>query len=191
MKKVVYLSLTLLLASLLICCKDTTSGFSPGTADERITGTWQLVERRFQKDSLQIIDKDTTVIVRDTSSVLISGVLVKRDTLITTRQVTRTTRNLTIDTTLRYTASSQQTLSFDTDGKLTARGSQMTYYNPIKYFRIDKTYPDSLFIDFFISTNGATVPFRQGLSIQQDMLMLKPNCGDPEHPCYSKFVRVK
>lgn len=189
MKKVVYLSLTLLLASLLIQCKDTTSSFSPGTADERITGTWQLVERRFQKDSLQIIDKDTTVIVQDTSSVLINGVLVKRDTLITTRQVTRTTRNLTIDTTQRYPATSQQTLTFNTDGKLTAAGSQMTYYSPIRYFRIDKTYPDSLLVDFFISTNGATVPFRQGLSIQQDVLMLKPNCGD--FRCYSKFVRVK
>lgn len=189
MKKVVYLSLTLLLASLLIQCKDTTSSFSPGTADERITGTWQLVERRFQKDSLQLIDKDTTVVVRDTSSVLINGVLVKRDTLISTRQVTRTTRNLTIDTILRFPTTPPQTLTFNTDGKLSATGSQMTYYSPIKYFRIDKTRPDSLLVDFFISTNGATVPFRQGLSIQQDVLMLKPNCGGV--PCYSKFTRVK
>ncbi len=188
MKNVVYLSLTLFLASLLITCKDRTANFSPGEADSRIAGTWQLVERRFQKDSVQIIDKDTIITRRDTSTVLVGGVPVKRDTLISTRQVTRTTRNLTIDTVQRYPSTPLQTLTFDTDGKLTARGNQMTYYNPIRYFRVDKTYPDSLFVDFFISTNGATVPFRQGLDVQPDVLMLKPNC---ERPCYSKFVRVK
>ena len=188
MKNVFYLSFGLFLASLLINCKDTTSGFSPGAGDPRITGTWRLVERRFQKDSVQIIDRDTTIIRRDTGTIYRDGKPIKFDTLNKSKTTYRTSRNLTIDTTQQYSASPPQTITFDTDGKLSVNGSQMTYYTATKYYRVDATYPDSLFLNLFINTNRANVALKQGLKIQGDILTLLPFC---ERPCYSKFARVK
>ncbi len=187
MKNVVYLTLTLFLASLLIDCKDTTSGFSPGAGDPRITGTWRLVERRFQKDSVQIIDRDTVITRRDTGTIYRDGKAIKFDTLNKSKTTYRTTRNLTIDTTLYYSATPPQTITFNSDGQLSVDGSQMTYYTATKYYRVDATYPDSLFLKLYINTNRANVAFQQGLKIQGDMLTLLPFCD----PCYSKFIRVK
>ncbi|QJW92455.1 hypothetical protein HNV11_22340 [Spirosoma taeanense] len=155
----------LVLAGFLVTCKDTAPVFSPGASDPRVTGTWQLVERRFLKDSLYTIRQDTTTITRDTSFF-----------------VTR-----------RYAPASPQTLTFATDGKLSAYGTEMTYYYPINYFRVDSTF-DGLGVDLFITTNRATVPFRQGVAFQGDTLVLLPKCYrrdqcDPEH--YLKFIRVR
>ena len=176
-KTLLFLLLTLSLAGVLIECKDTNSEFSPGTGDPRITGTWQLYERRYPKDSTYSIriKRDSAEIRRDTSRVKLDSIYVRRDT--------------SFYTTKRYARTSPQTLTFDADGKLSGNGTEMTYYYPTKYYRVDKTYPDSLFIDFFISTNRANVPVRQGLEFRQDTLVLKPRCDDP--PCYSKLLRVR
>ncbi|MFD2938150.1 hypothetical protein [Spirosoma flavum] len=188
MKKAFYISLTLLLASLLIKCKDTNNGFSPGPGDPRITGTWQLVERYFSKDSANSVLTVNLVTRQDSILVTVGNQVVKRDTLITTYDTIYVRRDTSFYTTKRYASIPPQTLTFDADGKLTASGSEMTYYNPIKYFLVDKTYPDSLFIDFFISTNRANVPVQQGLEFRLDTLMLEPRC---DQKCYSKFVRVR
>ena len=188
MKKIVYLPLILLLASLLIKCKDTNASFSPGPGDSRITGTWQLVERYFSKDSSKSILTENLSTRHDTILVTIGNQVVKKDTAITVKDTVFIRRDTSFFTTQRYPVNPPQTLTFTDDGKLVANGPEMTYYYPIKYFRVDATYPDSLFIDFFITTNRANVPVRQRLSVQQDMLTLLPNC---EGGCYSKFVRVK
>jgi hypothetical protein len=189
-KKAFYLSLTLLLASLLIECKDTTASFSPGPGDPRITGTWQLVERYFSKDSTKSVLTIVPVSRHDTILVTVGNQVVKRDTLIPGIDTVFVRRDTSFYSTQRYPATPPQTLTFGTDGKLTASGSQMTYYNPIRYFRVDNTYPDSLFINFFINTNQATVAFQQRLLVQQDVLMLLSNCNQAT-PCYSKFMRVQ
>ncbi len=188
MKKTVYLSLALLLASLLIKCKDTNAGFSPGPGDSRITGTWQLVERHFSKDSAKSVLTVNLSTRHDSVLVTIGNQVVKKDTVITKKDTVFVRRDTSFFTTQRYPLNPLQTLTFNDDGKLVASGPEMTYYNPIKYFRVDTTYPDSLFIDFYITTNRATVPVRQRLSIQPGMMTLLPNCAGG---CYSKFVRVK
>lgn len=168
--------LFLILAGLFSECKNNTVEFSPGAGDPRITGTWQLYERRFSKDSIYTIrvKRDSLAIVRDTSKVKSDSIYIRRDT--------------SFFTTKRYLSAPPQTLTFDTDGKLAGSGPEMTYYGPIKYYRVNKTYPDSLFVDFFISTNRANVPFQQGLEFRKDTLVLKPRC---DQPCYSKLLRVR
>ncbi|WP_227687005.1 hypothetical protein [Spirosoma arboris] len=91
-----------------------------------------------------------------------------------------------VDSIRTYTANQPQTLTFNTDGKLSANGADMSYYYPIKYFRVDSTIQDGLGINLYITTNRATVPFRQGVAFRGDTLMLLPRC----ERCYSKFVRV-
>ncbi|GAB4036609.1 hypothetical protein [Spirosoma jeollabukense] len=177
MKKVLYLSLALFLASLLITCKEKNADFSPGTVDSRLTGSWQLYERRFSKDSIlysYVQQKDST---RNKDSIYVVTI----DTI-------RVSRDTSFYTTKRYPSAPPQTLTFGTDGTLSRNGTEMTYYAPIKYYRIDPTYPDNLFINFFISTNRANVPFLQGLEFKKDTLLLKPFC---EQYCYSKFLRVR
>lgn len=118
--------------------------------------------------------RDSLAIVQDTSRIKSDSVYIRRDT--------------TFYTTKRYGSPVPQTLSFDANGGLTNNGTEMTYYAPIKYFRINQTYPDSLLIDFFINTNRANVSFRQGLEFRRDTLVLKPRC---DRPCYSKLLRVR
>lgn len=190
MKNVLYLSFALLLACLLIECKDKTASFNPGPGDTRITGTWQLAERYFLKDSVKSVLTVNLVTRRDTISTVVGNQIVKRDTLITQNDTVFIRRDTSFYTIQRYPTRPPQTLTFGSDGSLSASGTEMTYYNPIKYFRVDTTYPDSLSINFFINTNGATVPFKQRLVVQQDMLMLLTNCNQAA-PCYSKFVRAK
>ena len=190
MKNTVYLSLILLLACLLIDCKDTTTSFSPGPGDSRVTGTWRLVERYYSKDSVKSILTEVLVSRRDCVLVTVGGQLIKKDSLITEKDTVFVKRDTSFYTTKYYATTPAQTLTFGTDGQLTPSGSEMTYYAPIKYYRVDATYPDSLFVNFFINTNRATIPFRQRLLVQQDMLMLLTNCNQTL-PCYSKFVRVK
>lgn len=187
-KKIVYLSLSLLLASLLIDCKDTATNFSPGPGDSRVTGTWQLVERYYLKDSTKSV-LTKVVVTRDTS-ILVGNPPVKKDTVINGIDTVFVRRDTSFYTTKRYATAPAQTLTFGTDGQLTPNGSEMTYYTSTKYYRVDTTYPDSLFINFFINTNRATIPVRQRLVVQQDVLMLLTNCNQTL-PCYSKFVRVK
>ncbi|MBD2703623.1 hypothetical protein IC229_23465 [Spirosoma sp. BT702] len=199
MKKVFYLSLTLFIVTLLASCKETAPVFSPGESDPRITGTWQLIERRFSKDSTYSFQTINTITrsPADTTVKVIggSGTTVKWDTVVTNGVTTYTRRDTlyvrrdtSYYTTRRYPTSQPQTLTFDASGQLSASGPEMTYYNPIKYYRIDKTFPDSLSIDFFIYTNRANVPFRQGLAFRKDTLVLQPQC---EQRCYSKFIRVR
>lgn len=190
MKKVLYLSLTLLLTTLLIECKESDANFSPGASDPRITGTWRLVERLYPVivndtliDSVSVGDYykiDSTFV---NNQYVIDSVLVKahfeKDTIITTKSVDRTGH---------YSDRLPQTLTFNTDGKLSAKGDTMSYYYPIKYFLVDKTYPDSLFLNLYITTNRANVYFQQGLKFNADTMLLQPRC---ERRCYSKFVRVK
>lgn len=190
MKKTVYLSLALLLASLLIECKDTATSFSPGPGDSRITGTWQLVERYFLKDSVNSVLTEVLVSRRDSVLVTVGGQVIKKDSLITEKDTVFVKRDTSFYTTKQYPPTPTQTLTFGTDGQLTPGGSEMTYYAPIKYYRVDATYPDSLFINFFVNTNRTTIAFRQRMLVQQDMLMLLTNCNQTQ-PCYSKFVRVK
>jgi hypothetical protein len=188
-KKVLYLSLSLLLITLLIECKEA-NDFSPGASDSRITGTWRLAERRFpiNKDSLLI---DSTLVQGQyvIDSTFVNGQYVK-DSVFVKEHYRKDSLSITksIDTTLYYSTSSSQTLTFDANGKLSANGNEMSYYFPIKYFRVDTTYPDSLFLSLYVTTNRANVFFQQGLKFKADTLLLLPRC---ERLCYSKFVRLK
>ena len=187
-KKVLYLSLVLFLTALLIECKENTD-FSPGASDPRIAGTWQLIERRYPVDSAYYL-KDTIVVqgAYMLDSTLVNGQYVKDSVFVPTHNVIDSIKvTKSVDSTRVYPTNPKQTLTFGTDGKLSANGTEMTYYSPIKYFRLDTTYRDSLFIDFFISTNRANVLFQQGLTVQGNTLMLLPRC---DRLCYSKFVRV-
>lgn len=165
-----------LLAGLLPACTSRSTEFSPGPSDTRLTGTWQLYERRFSKDSTYTfrIKRDSLSIVQDTSRIKSDSIYIRRDT--------------TFYTTRRYPVAIPQTLSFDTDGKLTYAGTEMTYYAPYPHYRINKTYPDSLLIDLVINTNGANVAVRQGLEFRRDTLVLKPRC---DQPCYTKLLRTR
>jgi hypothetical protein len=188
-KKVLYLSLSLLLTTLLIECKETNE-FSPGASDARITGTWRLVERRYPVDSAYyLIDSVFVKGAYVVDSTFTNGHYVK-DTVFVNDHYQRDSVKVSksVDSVRTYSANPAQTLTFSADGKLSANGAEMSYYYPIKYFRVDSTSSDSLGINLFITTNRATVPFRQGVSFQGDILMLLPRC---ERPCYSKFIRVK
>ena len=170
------LSLTLLLTGLFPACTNRNAEFPPGPTDARLTGTWQLYERRFSKDSTYTIriKRDSLAIVRDTSRIKSDSIYLRRDT--------------TFYTTRRYSGAVPQTLSLDTDGKLTYAGTEMTYYAPYQHYRLDKAYPDSLLIDLIIYTNGANITVRQGLEFRRDTLVLKPRC---DQPCYSKLLRTR
>lgn len=153
-------SLFLVVAGFFAGCKDPNQGFSPGAGDPRIVGTWRLYERRFPKDSTYSIRQDTTTIIRDTAYYV----------------------------TKRYPVTPPQTLTFDSDGKLSANGTEMTYYYPIHYFRVDSTFQDRLGVSLYISTNRANIPFRQQVAFVRDTLVLSQRC---EKPCYLKFLRVR
>ncbi|QHV95509.1 hypothetical protein [Spirosoma endbachense] len=170
-------SVCLLVVGFLADCKDPYQDFSPGAGDPRITGTWQLYERQFPKDSLLytrnytygviIVDKREVKVVRDST-------LTSRDTLFFARR--------------RYGAVPAQTLTFAPDGKLTASGDEMSYYNPIKLYDVDSTEQDGLGVKLYVNTNRANQYFRQGVLFKQDTLLLRPKCdGD----CYLKFFRVR
>lgn len=156
----------LVLTGFLTCCKNTSAEFSPGASDPRIRGVWHLYERRFIKDSVYSVKIDTVVTTRDTSFYSLK----------------------------RYSSTNPQSLSFGDDGKLTAVGNEMTYYKSIQYFRVDSTPLYRLAINLFVSTNGANVPFREGLEFRQDTLVLKPQYieGLPwNEGYYLKLVRVR
>lgn len=142
----------------------------------RLAGTWQLYERRFPKDSSYTlrVKRDSLAIVRDTSKIKSDSLYIRRDTSFYTNK--------------RYSAAPPQTLTFSADGSLSGSGTEMTYYAPIKNYLVDKTYPDSLSVNFYISTNRARVAFQQGLEFRQDTLVLLPHC---DQPCYSKLLRVR
>lgn len=171
------ISICLLCIGLLTDCNDSKYAFSPGAGDPRITGTWQLYERQFPKDStlytknysyqVVVVDKRNVRVVRDST-------LTSRDTSFYARR--------------RYRANPAQTLSFGTDGTLTASGDEMTYYTSTKHFRVDSTQQDGLGVSLYVNTNGANQYFRQGVSFQRDTLLLKPKC---EGNCYLKLYRVR
>ena len=156
------LGLCLVIAGFVVGCKDSNQGFSPGAGDPRIVGTWRLYERRFPKDSTYSVRRDTTVIIRDTSYYV----------------------------TKRYSGTPLQTLTFGSDGNLSANGSEMTYYYPIHYFRVDSTVQGSLGVNLYITTNRANVPFRQQIEFSRDTLVLKQSC-DINQLCYLKLLRVR
>ena len=156
--------LLLILTAFLAGCKSTNQEFSPGAGDSRIVGTWQLLERRFPRDSVYTVRQDTTISTRDTSFYV----------------------------TKRYPTIPPQTLTFSSDGKLSASGTELTYYYPIRYFRVDSTLRDSLGVklgvNLYITTNRANVPFQQRVEFLRDTLVLKQQC---EQPCYLKFLRLQ
>ena len=149
------LGLFLVIAGFFVGCKDTNKEFSPGAGDPRVVGTWRLVERRFPKDSTYSVRRDSISTTRDTSYYVTNS----------------------------YPVAPPQTLTFGSDGKLSASGSEMTYYYPIRYFRVDSTV-----VTLYINTNHANVPFRQQVSFQNDTLKLSQSC---DKPCYLKFLRVR
>lgn len=161
-------------------CKDTSPTFSPGAGDSRIVGTWQLHERRFPKDSTYRVPAYATR--PDT-------VITNQDTVYTTRPDTLSVlRDTSFYVTRRYAGLRPQTLTFDSDGNLSTDGSEMTYYTPIRQFRVDSTVDEGLGINLFINTNGANVSFRQKVSFVRDTLILSQRC---DQPCYLKLVRLR
>ena len=184
MKKVFSLAVSLLLVTLFVTCKENTAEFSPGAGDARITGTWQLVERKFPVNVDSMVTDSFLVQAHYEIDSITKDSVYKPDYY--KKTVVKLTRS--VDSTLRYPAAPPQTLTFGTDGKLSANGSEMSYYFPIHYFRVDSTIQDGLGVNLYINTNRATVPFRISLSFQGDNLLLLPRC---ERSCYSKFVRVK
>lgn len=182
----------LLLQTLLVACNDPNPAFSPGSADSRIVGTWRLVERRFQRDSAFSVLTIVPGIRPDSVVVKGSNPPVKKDTLIPVRDTVFVRRDTSFYTTRRYAATPPQTLTFGPDGQLTAEGSEMSYYFPITYFRVDSTAGEGqnpfLGVSLFINTNRANVAFRQGVALRRDTLELLPRC---EQPCYLRFVRVR
>lgn len=165
----------------LLACKEPAPTYPTGPGDARITGTWQLVARRFQKDSSFSVLDITRTPLRDSVTIItrLDTIFVRRDT--------------SFYTTKRYLANLPQTLTFGSDGLLTASGSEMTYYYPIKAFRVDSledvtTGNAFLGVSLFLTTNRATVSFRQGVRFGRDTLTLLPRC---EQECYLKFIRVR
>ncbi|MDB5239680.1 MAG: hypothetical protein JWP57_305 [Spirosoma sp.] len=156
----ILLSLFLAIAWASSGCKDANQGFSPGPGDPRIVGTWRLYERRFPKDSTYSVRRDTITTFRDTSYYV----------------------------TKRYPVTPSQTLTFLPDGSLSASGTEMTYYYPIRHFRVDSTFQDSLGVNLYINTNHANVPLRQRVAFLNDTLVLKQRC---DQPCYLKLLRVR
>jgi len=182
-----------LLQTGLLACKEPAPTYPTGTGDARIIGTWQLAERRFPKDSSFSVLTTTPSLRRDTSTVIINGQPVKRDTTITRIDTIFVRRDTSFYTTKRYSVAQPQTLTFNTDGSLEASGSEMTYYYPIRAFRVDSledvnTGNASLGVSLFLTTNRASVSFRQGVQFGRDTLTLNPRC---EQPCYLKLVRVR
>ena len=178
----------------LLACKEAASTYPTGAGDARITGTWQLVERRFQKDSAFSVLSTVSVSLRDSvTSVTSTGQIIKRDTTIYRTDTIFVRRDTSFYTTRRYPSTPPQTLTFGTDGLLSASGADMTYYYPIKAFRVDSlenidTGLATLGVSLFLTTNRATVSFRQGVSFGRDTLKLLPRC---EQECFLKFVRVR
>jgi hypothetical protein len=84
-------------------------------------------------------------------------------------------------------------LSFSDDGSLISVGSEMSYYNSIRFFRVDSTAQNGLALTLFISTNRANIPFRQGVEFRRDTLVLKPqNLGGAwSNDSYLKFLRAR
>lgn len=164
----------------IIGCKETNQAFTPGAGDSRIVGTWQLHERRFPKDSTYRVPAYSTR--PDT-------IITNQDTLYTTRPDTiYVTRDTSFYITRHYPALQPQTLTFDSDGNLSTNGSEMTYYTPIRQFRVDSTLDEGLGVNLFINTNGANVSFRQRVSFVRDTLILSQRC---DQPCYLKLLRVR
>ncbi|WP_338874186.1 hypothetical protein WBJ53_01005 [Spirosoma sp. SC4-14] len=158
-------------------CQDAYKDFSPGAGDPRIVGTWQLIERRYPADSMLY-----------TLNINYSTVIVGQREVKVIRDTTISSRDTSFYATRVYAPTIPQTLSFEADGKLTATGDQMTYYNPIKYYKVDSTYQDGLGVNLYISTNRANQYFRQGVAFGRDTLLLQPRCEDN---CYLKLVRVR
>lgn len=182
-----------LLLQTLLACKDTDASFSPGAGDSRITGTWRLVERRFQKDSAFSVLTEVNGTRPDSVLVKGSNPPEYKDTVIAVRDTVFVRRDTSFYTTRRYPAAPPQTLTFGTDGQLSAEGTEMSYYYPIKYFRVDSTAGEGqspfLGVSLFISTNRANVAFRQGVAFRRDTLELLPRCETER--CYLRFVRVR
>lgn len=151
-----FLIFLLSLGMLLSCNSPET--ISTGPADGRVAGTWRLVERRYLKDSLYTVKIDTIVQTRDTSYLTVR----------------------------RYAATPAQTLTFASDGTLSASGSEMSYYFPMHSFRVDTSYPDSLFMNFYITSNRATTFSRQQLRFRNDTMLFVPS-----NEAYSKFLKVR
>lgn len=181
MRKPAFLLIALLAATRIFTgCKDSTTAFSPGAGDSRIVGTWQLHERRFPKDSTYRVPAYSTR--PDT-------IITNRDTLYTTRPDTLSVlRDTSFYVTRRYAGLRPQTLTFDSNGNLSTSGSEMTYYTPIRQFRVDSTFDEGLGVNLYINTNGANVSFRQKVSFVRDTLILSQRC---DQPCYLKLLRIR
>jgi len=147
----------LLSLGMLLGC-NSPEAISTGPTDGRVAGTWRLVERRYLKDSLYTVKIDTIVQTRDTSYLTVR----------------------------RYAATPAQTLTFASDGTLSASGSEMSYYFPMHSFRVDTSYPDSLFMNFYITSNRATTFSRQQLRFRNDTMLFVPS-----NEAYSKFLKVR
>lgn len=194
-KYVLSLSAFFLLVGFLTSCKDTYQSYSPGPGDRRITGTWQLAERRFPTDSVYYaIDSVLVAKYYRKDSVFVAGKYVRTDSTLVPDHYEKDSIKTakTVAMIKRYPATPPQTLTFGPDGTLTATGSDLSYYFPIKYFRIDSTYRDSLgynqYVSLFINTNRANQYFQQAVEFKKDSLKLKPGCAIG---CYLTFYRVK
>ncbi|GAB3898307.1 hypothetical protein [Spirosoma agri] len=165
------------LVGFLADCKGSYQEFSPAPGDQRIAGTWQLRERQYPKDSVLYAKNYTygvVIVDKQQVRVVLDSTLVPRDTSFFAKRT--------------YSSNPRQTLTFASDGKLTASGDEMTYYSSTKYFRVDSTSQDGLGVNLYVSTNGANQYFRQGVAFQKDTLFLKPKC---DGNCYLKLVRVR
>ena len=102
------------------------------------------------------------------------------------------TRDTLFYATQRYSGRTPQTLRLNADGTLSAEGTEMTYYAPIRYFRLDSTFY-GLGLNLFITTNGATRSFRQTIEFRRDTLLVLPQCaqGSCDRNYYLKFLRVR
>lgn len=187
MKRYFLLLGSLLPLTLFYQCTNPNANLSPGPGDPRVIGTWQLVERHYPKDSVKTVLTINRITRRDSIVVTVGGKPVKKDTLITRVDTLFVRRDTSFYKTQYYPATPAQTLRFESDGKLGATGSEMSYYRAYPYYRVDRTYPDSLLIDLLIRTNGATSAVRQGLTLRSDSLIINHRC---DYPCYSKFRRV-
>lgn len=140
----------------LLACQSEAVTLHTGPADTRLVGTWRLLERQAWRDSVYSFKRDSITVTRDTS-------FIQRRT---------------------YSPSPAQTLTFAPDGTLSANGAEMSYYFPLHAFRLDATYPDSLFLNLYITTNRATTFSQQRLLFQHDTLVLRPDADT-----FSKFLK--
>lgn len=107
----------------------------------------------------------------------------------------RTDSTFTRDTTYRfvrrYNAVPPQTLTFGADGSVRASGTAMTYYFPVRYYRVDSSFLCNAYysnVHFYILTNRSFSGPQQRLTIRGDTLLLNAQC---DSVTYLKLLRVR